>query len=113
MSTPSGDISTLGLLINLSRIDVIRLALANKGHSFTSIAQDLGVSRPAVSGALNGQWSSKRILSHVAALLGVPVESLQGRPLTPVSVAGEGRRVNDGLSESSRHQPPVRRRRAA
>lgn len=113
MSTPSAREPSLGLLLDLSRGDVIRLALQSKGHSLASVARDLGVSRAAVSGAVHGHWTSARILAHLAALLGVPVESLQGRPLTPVSVAGAGRRVNAGLSESSRHQPPVRRRRAA
>lgn len=115
MSTPSARGTSLGLLLDLSRGEVIRLALASKGHSLASIARDLGVTRAAVSGTVHGHWTSARILAHLAALLGVPVESLQGRPLTPISVAAVGRRVNAGLSESSRQRKGqvIRRRKAA
>ncbi len=113
MNSPASSSQYLGLLLNLSRGEILRLALASRGHSIASIARDLGVSRPAVSGVVHGHWASARILDHLAAILGVPVEAIRSQPFTPVSVAGDGRRVNAGLSESSRQQPTVRRRRAA
>lgn len=115
MNSPASGSHSLGLLLNLSQGEILRLALASRGHSIASIARGLGVSRPAVSGVVHGHWASARILARLAALLGVPVEAIRGQPLTPVSVAGAGRRVNAGLSESSRQRKGqvIRRRKAA
>ena len=113
MDVPTTRSDFLGLPLNLSRGEILRLALASRGHSLASIARDLGVSRVAVSGVVHGHWTSARILSHLAALLGVSVDAIRCQSLTPVSVARRDSAVNVGVSRSARHAPAVRRRPAA
>jgi len=55
----------------------IKCLLGKKGHSFTSIGRDLGVTPQAVSQVVWGKDTSQRIMEHIERLLGVKSGTLQ------------------------------------
>jgi transcriptional regulator with XRE-family HTH domain len=102
------------ILVPVSEGDAIRLSLLSRGHTLTSIAHDLHVSRPRISQAIHGHAPANRILAHVAALLGVPVESIRPqRRLTPVSVSQQNPPVNVRVSALDGQVGTTVRRRSA
>jgi len=87
------------LRVEISQAEAMRLALRARGYTFSSIARDLAVSRPMVSMVMHGHATSKRVLAHIARLLGVPAAAMPGLlGIRTVSVSRRQHRVNGGLS---------------
>lgn len=55
--------------ISRKRSNKIKAMLVERGITQQSIADDLGISLCAVSGAINGHFSSRRTIEYVAQLL--------------------------------------------
>lgn len=62
----------------VDRYCYIKSLLVRKRITAQMIADELGLSRPAVSGPLNGHWRSRRVEEYVAQRLGRKYERLWG-----------------------------------
>lgn len=63
----------------MDRYRYIKSLMVRKGHTAQLYADELKLSRPAVSGPLNGLWRSRKVEEYVAKRLGRPYEKLWGK----------------------------------
>jgi transcriptional regulator with XRE-family HTH domain len=63
----------------MNRYSYIKSLMVRKRITAQQLADELNLSRPAVSGPLNGLWRSRRVEEHVAKRLGRTYEKLWGK----------------------------------
>ena len=103
----------LSLMVELTQAERIQLALRRCGKTLADVSRDLGVTKPAVSAVVRGEWRSRRVEDCIALLLGVPAERLFGpRHLSGDSVARDKPSVNVGVSGKAGQRGEKRRRAA-
>ncbi len=65
--------------IVLQPSEIIHVLLARQGLSLAAVAKQLGLTRKAISGVVNGHWRSQRVESYLSELLGFSLTELFGQ----------------------------------